>query len=280
MVCALTPLFLKIYIAQLTYIEEKIMANTGSKFLSVMVVGNEPEKLMEKYSKSLKVKPYVKYKYLDASKLKEKAASVLEEIVKHPEKFSLSSFQIDYFKERLKAINAMSPFEYYSTITNGLYYDEQGNALSEENPDGKWDTYSLGKNFSYPLRLKDGSDTYQARSKDVDWEFLRLNHNTVDTFAAIWKLVVEGKKPSSSNEEKLKSVWANNTNYLSRFKSMDDFISHNCAYWNYAFLDENGWVDMDAAKDETEWINNFYERFILHLKDDDLVTIYEYSIMS
>ena len=61
---------------------------------------------------------------------------------------------------------------------------------------------------------------------------------------------------------------------------MDDFISHNCAYWNYAFLDENGWVDMDAAKDETEWINNFYERFILHLKDDDLVTIYEYSIMS
>ena len=254
--------------------------SNGSKFLSVMVIGNEPEKLMEKYSRSLKVKPYIKYKYLDASKLKDKAASILEEIVKHPEKFSLSTFQTDYFKERLKAINAMTPFEYYSMITSGLYYDEQGNALSEENPDGKWDTYNLGKNFSYPLRLKDGSETYQARSKDIDWEFLRLNRNTVDTFASIWKLVVEGKKPTSNNEEKLKSVWTNNTNYLSRFKSMDEFISHNCAYWNYAFLSENGWVDMDAAKDETEWINNFYERFILHLKDDDLVTIYEYSIMS
>ena len=35
---------------------------------------------------------------------------------------------------------------------------------------------------------------------------------------------------------------------------------------------------MDGAKDEKEWINNFYERFISNLKDDDLVTIYEYSI--
>ena len=42
----------------------------ASKFLSIMVVGKNPEELMEKYSKSLKVKPYVKYKYLDAEKMK------------------------------------------------------------------------------------------------------------------------------------------------------------------------------------------------------------------
>ena len=249
-----------------------------SKFLSIMVIGNEPDKLMAKYDKALKVEPYVKYRYLDAKKLRNDAIKILSEIVANPDKLTLNSFQVDYFKERLKAVNGMTPFEYYSTITHGLYYDENGDALSEENPNGKWDKYMLGRNFSYPLKLKDGREIYQASAKDIDWDSMHMNHEYVRLFQAIWELVMEDAEPNNKQEKDLKDNWITKKNYLSNFKTKDDFVSHNCAYWNYAFLDENGWLDMDGAKDEKEWINNFYERFISNLKDDDLVTIYEYSI--
>ena len=77
--------------------------SNGSKFLTVLVIGKEPEKLMERYSKALKVKPYVKYKYLDAEKMKDNAIKMLTEITNTPEKLTLNKFQVDYFKERLKA---------------------------------------------------------------------------------------------------------------------------------------------------------------------------------
>lgn len=252
--------------------------NKGSRFLSVMVVGKNPEKLMEKYDNALKVKPYIKYRYLDASKLKANAEKLLSEITNNPEKFTISKTQCDYFKERLKSISAMSSFEYYSTITHGLYYDEDGNALSEENPNGKWDKYNLGKNFSYPLKLKDGKEVYQALAKDVDWDSMHMNTEYVKLFETIWALVVEDDDPSTQQEENLKANWSTKKNYLANFKSVDDFVAHNCAYWNYAFLNENGWVDVDDCGSEEKWIGEFFDKFIETLKDDDLVTIYEYSI--
>jgi len=252
------------------------MESTGSKFFSVMVVGNDPAKLMEQYDLSLKVKPYVKYKYLDAEKLKNNAIKVLSGIAENPEKFMLSNYQKDYFKERLKAINGMSTFEYYSTITEGLYYDENGDAICDENPNGKWSKYNIGKNFSYPLKLSNGKESYQSVAKDIDWDKMHLERGAVRLFETIWSLVMEDKEPSTKEEEDLKKLWKTRKSYLSNFKGLDHFVLHNCAYWNYAYLDDNGWKDLDDEGDEEKWISEFYGRFIEKLKDDDLVTIYEY----
>ena len=249
----------------------------GSKFFTVMVVGDNPEGLMSKYDKALKVKPYIKYKYLDAEKIRSNAIKMLSNIIASYDKFAMSEDQLEYFKSRLKAINGMSSFEYYSSLTNGLYYDADGNALSEENPDGKWDKYNLGKNFSYPLKLKDGKETYQAMSGDVDWNQMHMETNSVNLFEIIWRLVVDDDDPSDANEEQLKNNWKDKKNYLSGFKNVDEFISHNCAYWNYAYLDKNGWVDVDDEGDEMKWVLNFFERFIEPLKNDEKVTIYEFS---
>jgi hypothetical protein len=249
----------------------------GSKFFTVMVVGDNPEGLMSKYDKALKVKPYIKYKYLDAEKIRSNAIKMLSNIISNYDKFAMSEGQLEYFKSRLKAINGMSSFEYYSSLTNGLYYDADGNALSEENPDGKWDKYNLGKNFSYPLKLKDGKESYQALSGDVDWNQMHMETNSVNLFEIIWRLVVDDDDPSDANEEQLKNNWKDKKNYLSGFKNVDEFISHNCAYWNYAYLDKNGWVDVDDEGDEMKWVLNFFERFIEPLKNDEKVTIYEFS---
>ena len=249
----------------------------GSKFFTVMVVGDNPEGLMSKYDKALKVKPYIKYKYLDAEKIRSNAIKMLSNIIASYDKFAMSEDQLEYFKSRLKAINGMSSFEYYSSLTNGLYYDADGNALSEENPDGKWDKYNIGKNFSYPLKLKDGKESYQALSGDVDWNQMHMETNSVNLFEIIWRLVVDDDDPSDANEEQLKNNWKDKKNYLSGFKNVDEFISHNCAYWNYAYLDKNGWVDVDDEGDEMKWVLNFFERFIEPLKNDEKVTIYEFS---
>ena len=249
----------------------------GSKFFTVMVVGDNPEGLMSKYDKALKVKPYIKYRYLDAEKIRSNAVKMLSNIIASYDKFAMSEDQLEYFKARLKAINGMSSFEYYSSLTNGLYYDADGNALSEENPDGKWDKYNIGKNFSYPLKLKDGKESYQALSGDVDWNQMHMETNSVNLFEIIWRLVVDDDDPSDANEEQLKNNWKDKKNYLSGFKNVDEFISHNCAYWNYAYLDKNGWVDVDDEGDEMKWVLNFFERFIEPLKNDEKVTIYEFS---
>jgi hypothetical protein len=150
--------------------------------------------------------------------------------------------------------------------------------MSEENPNGKWDKYNIGKNFSYPLKLKNGKEVYQSIAKDIEWDEMHMNPEYVKLFETIWALVVEDEEPSTKEEENLKVNWSTKKNYLSKFKDVDDFVSHNCAYWNYAVLNEDGWHDLDECINENEWIGNFFERFIEPLKDDDLITIYEYSI--
>ena len=249
----------------------------ASKFFTVLVVGDDPESLMAKYDKALKVKPYIKYKYLDAEKLKKNAIKMLSSVVDNADKFAMSNYQLDYLKERLKAINGMSTFEYYRTITDGLYYDDEGNALSEENPEGKWDKYNIGKNFSYPFKLKDGKEEYQAQVGDVDWDSMHMSVDAVRMFEIIWALVVDDDDPSDEEEVNIKKNWITKKNYLSNFSNVDQFVAHNCAYWCYAYLDENGWKDVDDEGDELKWVSNFFDRFIKPLKDGTKVTIYEFS---
>lgn len=248
---------------------------TGSKFFSVMVVGDNPEELIKKYDINLSVEPYIKYKYSDAEKLQKNAVKVLDEIIKNHNNFSLNEFQVDYFKERRKAINNMSSFEYYQTITNGLYYDKNGNALSEQNPNGKWTTCRLGEHFSLPLKLKNGKEVYQAISKDVDWG--SMNMSNTETYEIVWDLMRGDRKPQNKEEETIYNNMKNKTNYFSTFKDKESYVAYNCSYWNYAYLDSNGWCDLDDKGKELEWISQFFDRFVKPLSPNDKITIYECS---
>ena len=61
------------------------------------------------------------------------------------------------------------------------------------------------------------------------------------------------------------------------FENVENYIKYNCSYWNYAYLDKNGWHDASDRKNY-EWITSFYEKYVLPLKDGDVVTIFECSI--
>lgn len=251
------------------------MGHSASKFYSVMVVGENPEELLAKYKRGLKVKEYVKYRYLDAEKLQKNSVKILNEVCNNYRNFNLSNFQVDAIKEKLKAIKNMTPFEYYQTITYGCKYDENGDAWSDINPDGKYNSYQKGGHFSKPLILNNGETTTSAYCKDINWE--QMQYGEAPLYSLAWKLAVEGQEPKNEQEAEIKSNMEHQKAYLSKFKNMDDYVSYCASYWNYAFLDENGWIDMDDKGSQKDWINNFYKRFISKLKPTDKVSIFEYN---
>lgn len=242
-----------------------------------MVVGENPSAIMEKFNMNKEVEPYVKYKYLDADKYKKSAIKVLENILNDYDKVGIPIMSKELMEERLKALKTLSTFEYYKELTDGLYYDENGDALSTENKEGKWVTCRIGRNFAIPLKLKNGEETYSALNKDIDWDAMHKVNQ--ETYAAAWEMVMEGREPVTDEEKTIYEAMKDKDMYFSKFKNKEAYVNYSTSYWNYAFVDsQQGWIDIDDVKDENEWINTFFDRFIKNLKDDDLVTIFECSV--
>jgi hypothetical protein len=241
-----------------------------------MVVGENHKELMDKYSIDLEVESYVKYEYLKADKYLNNSIKALDNILSNSDKIGIDPQIKDNLSFRIKTLKKMTPFEYYRELTNGMYYDENGNALSTENPNGHWKTARIGRNFALPLRLKDGSESYSAKMDDIDW--FAMNEPTA-LYEAAWEMVVDGREPTNEQEEQVYNSMKDKLTYFSNFKNKEDYVNYSTRYWNYAFVDENGWTDVDSyGGDEKEWINTFFERFIKNLKPNDLITIYECTI--
>lgn len=248
------------------------MAQTNSKFFSVMVVGEDPKTIMEKYSIDKKVEPYVKYKFLQAEKYKEAAIKVSQKLLEDASLAMINPQMKQALEDNVKRLKSLSTFEYYQQLTDGMYYDENGNALSDKNPDGKWKTSHIGRNFSLPLITHDGREVYSARAKDVAWEKMHLVNT--DVYAAAWELVVDDRDPQTPEEEKIKENMGNKQMYFSKFHDKEHYVKYSTAYWNFAYVDDKNWFDMSQI-DESAWIEHFYDRFVDRLNPDDLVTIYE-----
>lgn len=249
------------------------MAQTNSKFFSVMVVGEDPKTIMEDYWIDKKVEPYVKFKFLQAGKYKDSAIKVSQKLLEDASLAMINPQMKSALEENVKRLKSLSTFDYYRQLTDGMYYDEEGNALSEKNPNGKWKTCHIGRNFSIPLKLKDGSERYYATNSEIDWGKMHLANQEV--YRAAWEIVVEGREPENETEERIYTSMKDKEAYFSKFKDKDAYVNYSTAYWNYAYVDkEQGWVDINES-DETTWIGNFYDRFVLNLKPDDKVSIYE-----
>ena len=250
------------------------MAQTNSRFFSVMVVGDNHKELMDKYSLDLEVDSYVRYEYLKADKYQSNSIKALDNLLSHGDEIGLEPQVKESLERRIKTLKGMTPFEYYRELTDGMYYDENGNALSTENPNGHWKTARIGKNFSLPLKLKDGTESYSARACDIDWD--AMNEPT-ELYEAAWEMVVDGREPTNEQEERVYESMKDKSAYFSNFKNKEDYVTYSTSYWNYAFVNKDGWVDM-VNEDERKWINNFYDRFIATIDPNDLVTIYECSV--
>lgn len=254
------------------------MAQTNSKFFSVMVVGDNPKAIMEDYNVNKKVEPYVKYKFLQAEKYKDAAIKVSQKLLEDASLAMINPQMKQALEENVKRLKMLSTFEYYQQLTSGMYYDKDGNALSDKNPNGKWKTAHIGRNFSLPLITKDGKEVYTAKNSDIDWERMHLANQEV--YRAAWEIVVEGREPQDENEKKIYESMKDKDVYFSNFPDKESYVNYSTAYWNFAYVDaESGWLDINET-DEYNWINNFYQRFVSRLRPDDTISIYECTINS
>ena len=247
-----------------------------SNFFSVMVVGEKPSSIMNLYDKNLVVESWVKYKYSDKETMYQNRIKLLTDMVNNPAKFNLTSpSSLEYFEKSLEETKKLTPFEYYQKLVVGYEIDENGDALTTENPNGKWTYCGIGKNFSLPLNLKSGGIAYSSISKNIDWDSMHMEN--VEQFENVWELIVDKKPPSTQVDDIVIANMKDKMNYFNAFKDKEEYVIHNCAYWNYAYVDANGWVSLDDCKDGAyTWISTFFDKFVVPLKEsNELVTIFE-----
>lgn len=230
---------------------------------------SDADKLMKKYDSNLTVKPFIKYKFKDASKIKEEEQKILNKLINE-------NIDVDKNKPRLDFIQSLSSFDYYKNLVAGYEIDDYGNALSTENLKGQYSYCNIGKNFSQPFILTNGTQVYQAPYSEIDWSKMHMEPSNVNMYKSVWDMVINGKKPENDIEQTLydnMSIWKN---YFSNFNNVDEYVAHNCSFWHYAYCDKNGWIDIDTKNsDSKKWIFEFYDRFIVPLNNDDILTIYE-----
>lgn len=237
-----------------------------------IVAGDNPEVLMSPYDKNIETEPRVVYKYEDAGKLRDQYINVYRSIVSS-NKIPEGPFKEDA-KDKLAIIENQTAEEFYLDLTMDYDHDpETGDALTKENPDGAWSSYRLGKLFSVPFILKDGTETFQARKGDINWELMHLHGGEI--YERAWEMVMEGSEPQNDYEKQIYTNMKARTAYFEKFGTKENYVLGNTAFWGYAFVSKNGWAELEDEMDQFVWVRNFYPLFIEPLPDDTLLTIYE-----
>ena len=249
-----------------------MMTENDYQHFVCIVAGNNHEELLKQYDKNLKKEPYIKYRYKDAEYLHKKYIELYESLL---DDVNETIHDKEIVKETINTLKELTIDEFYEELTAGLTIDENnGDAYSTENMDGKFSSYQIGKLFSIPFLLKDGREVYKAKKDEIYWEKMHLSGG--DIYAKAWEMVMEGVAPSNDYETMVYENMKDKESYFKKFETKENYIISNTAFWGYAFLsDRTGWIDASETESQFVWMRNFYDLFIKNLPDDTTLTIYE-----
>ena len=237
-----------------------------------IVAGDKPDLLMSPYDKHIEGEPRVVFRYSEADKIRKRYLFIYEAIASHPD--LQDKFLQEDAKDKVAIIRNQSPAEFFLDLTEDYEHDpETGDAITKENENGRWSSYQMGKLFSVPFVLKDGTEAFQARKKDINWELMHLHGGEI--YERAWEMVMEGKNPETEYEEQIYKNMKNRTAYFEKFGTKENYVLGNTSFWGYAFVTKTGWIELEDSMDQFVWVRNFYESFIDPLPDDTLLTIYE-----
>ena len=250
----------------------------------VLVIGDNHEEIIKKYSADTKVERYLFMKREDANKHRLSRLKRIKTILDNKE-LPLTENQKELYKMMYLDIKDMSDADYYQEVTDGCHYDEiTGDAYSDTNindyyqyahcPQKRFLKTKEESTFSNPFILKDGSRSYSAKVKEIDWSKMHMA-NTAPYIAA-WEMVVEGRKPSNEQEQKIFDVMHTKVDYFKdNFKNKDEYVHHSCSFWCYGVATSDEYKELDYTISDTEWIRTFYDKFIVPLDGEQRLTIYE-----
>lgn len=247
------------------------MTNDDYQHFVCIVAGDNPDELMKPYDRREEEEPYVRYRYKDAAKIKEKYVELYEGILNSDEE----TIDKEELEDIVNDLKEMSVEEFYEELTEGLTIDDEtGDAISTENRQGMFSYYELGKWLSVPFLLKGGREVFQAKKSDINWDKIHLGGG--DIYRKTWEMVMEGVEPSTDYEKTIYDNMKDKETYFKKFETKENYVVSNTAFWGYAFLSEKtGWVDASDTNDQFVWMAEYYNMFIKNLPDDTLLTIYE-----
>lgn len=244
----------------------------GRRYFVCIVAGENPEALMEEFNEGNVSSEKIIYRKEDAGKMKETARAFFS-FMKNTDQYKSDEKIKDYVDVELDATE-MTDDEYFEYKTASYKHDKDGNAITTENLNGRWSTYSLGENFSIAFILKDGTERYQAMKKDIDWD--KVLNRDKELYERTWDMVMDDSEPKDEKEETILKNMARRRNYLEGFGDKKTYVASNTAFWGFAFLSEDtGWQEMDDTVEQFVWMTEYYNMFINPLPDDTLLTIYE-----
>lgn len=238
---------------------------------TVIVAGDNPDELMQDYDLNLKVEPYVVYKFKDAHNLQLKYIDFYQKLIEIEE----DEDEKNILLEHLQTIKNQDVLDFYTDITLDYDYDpETGNAISTQNPNGKWSSYRIGNLFSVPFKDKNGNELFTCQMKDVDWGKTHMANKHI--YEAAWDIVINNKTPETDEEKIIYNNMKERKGYFLSFDNKENYVINNIAFWAQAFLSKNtGWIEMpDNVKKDT-WVSEYYDRFIKNLSLNTKLTIFE-----
>lgn len=253
---------------------------------TMLVIGDNPEDKVKIYSGDVKYERWVKYRYNDRKELHSKAVRFYESLLDSDKMQKiLSEQQMKTIKDMYLYLTDMDDDEYYDYLTADCDVDpETLDAYTDENPKSKYQYEKCydkqiretgeESEFSTPFTLLDGTKVYSAKKGEIDWN--KSHMLNTDLYRAAWEVCVMGREPKNETEETIRLRLGERKSYFAHFKDVDEYIIHNCSFFCYSVIDENGnYYELDAKTDDKEWIANFYDRFVKNLPDDTLVSLYE-----
>jgi len=241
----------------------------------LIVAGEDADERVTEFSSLKEVPPYVLYRVDDTEKLKNLKIKEWEEICKNPKAFNLPK---EYAEEQLQELKTESDDDFYADLVAGYETDEDGNAISRMNPDGKFIAITRGGSFAQPFLLKDGTTSYSAKKSDIDWAQIHMNPEFVNLYERTWEMCVEGLEPVSDVDKQVYENMKNKQDYFENFKDKEEYVTSCSSFWAFAFLNDlDIWLDADDCPvSQFEWMSTYYDRFIRGLPDDTTLTIFEY----
>lgn len=251
---------------------------------TLLVTGKNHAEIAARYSADTRVNEYLFRRYTDAAELKENRLRLLREMIESG-LVRMTESEREMRRDEYLEIASMDVFENYVSMCKGCRFDEETfDAYSTENPDAKYKyekcyqdrLLSTGEEgpLSNPFILLDGTKSYSAKVKDIDWDMVHM-HNT-ELYERVWAMCVDGETPINSSEREIYERMCMRRDYFSNFSDAEEYARHSCSFWCYGVIDKNGkYHEPDLTVTDKEWVSGFYDRFVKTLGQSDLLTIYE-----
>lgn len=179
-----------------------------------------------------------------------------------------------------------------------------------ENPNAKWDWYSIGGRWAGKFKIREGrtasvgekSWTHgnrnpyeggkadQARYCDIDWENM-TSQDRISNLKLEWEVAMGIVNMSDGEKIRKFGLMYKKEWYIEKYQCVDNFIRLQTAFHTFAVIDENGkwydegkmgWFGMSSATPgrELDWEDYYHTNFIAPLakKPETLLTIVDCHI--